>query len=52
MASRLGALVSLLPRMAPVRVGDHTQELIAVLSAEHCDGLSTDSRQQLHTGRR
>ena len=36
------ALVSLLPRMAPVRVGDHTQELIAVLSADHCDGLSTD----------
>ena len=36
-------MVSFLPRMAPVGLGNHTQELIATLSAEHCDGFSTDA---------
>ena len=32
----------IIPRMAPLSPGHHTYELIWVLSAPHCDGLSTD----------
>ncbi len=32
----------IIPRMAPLRPGHHTYEYIWVLSAPHCDGLSTD----------
>ncbi|MFI5627113.1 hypothetical protein ACIA03_26890 [Nocardioides sp. NPDC051685] len=31
-----------IPRMAPLSVGHHTHELIWVLTAQHCDGISTD----------
>jgi hypothetical protein len=32
----------LLPRMDPLSPGHHTQEMILVFSAQHCDGVSTD----------
>jgi hypothetical protein len=32
----------IIPRMAPLSPGHHTYEFIWVLSAPHCDGLSTD----------
>jgi hypothetical protein len=32
----------IIPRMAPLSPGHHTHELIWVLSAPHCDGLSAD----------
>jgi hypothetical protein len=31
-----------IPRMAPLSVGHHTREMFWVLSAESCDGLTTD----------
>ena len=34
--------VFIMPRMAPLSAGHHTYEFIWVLSAPHCDGLSTD----------
>ena len=37
-----------IPRMAPLSLGHHTSQLFWVLSAQHCDGLSTvDSRKLL-----
>ncbi len=33
-------MASLLPRLPPLSVGDHTQQLFLVLSAQHCDGFS------------
>jgi hypothetical protein len=32
----------LIPRMAPLSPGHHTHEMIVVLSAQQCDGLTTD----------
>lgn len=32
----------LIPRMGPLSVGHHTHEMILVLSAQHCDGTTTD----------
>lgn len=32
----------IIPRMAPLSPGHHAYELIWVLSAPHCDGLSAD----------
>jgi hypothetical protein len=34
--------VFIMPRMAPLSVGYHTYDFVWVLSAPHCDGLSTD----------
>jgi hypothetical protein len=33
-------MASTMPRMQPLSVGDHTFEVIWVLSAQHCDGLA------------
>jgi hypothetical protein len=35
-------MATILPRMGPVSVGQHTFEPILVLSAQHCDGFGTD----------
>jgi hypothetical protein len=32
----------IIPRMAPLGPGHHTHELIWILSAQHCDGVTTD----------
>ena len=39
-------MASMLPRMRPVSVGEHTFEIFVVLSAEHCDGLGSDPELQ------
>lgn len=36
-------MASLLPRLRPLSIGEHFVEAFIVLSAEHCDGFSTDS---------
>jgi len=35
-------MASMLPRMRPLSVGDHTFQVFIELSAEHCDGFVTD----------
>lgn len=35
-------MASMLPRMAPLSVGDHTFQTFVKLSAEHCDGFFAD----------
>ncbi len=35
----------LIPRMAPLSPGHHTHEMILVLSAQHCDGTTTDEAE-------
>ena len=35
-----GPLASMLPRLRPLSVGEHTFQPFIVLSAEHCDGLA------------
>jgi len=35
-------MASMMPRMRPVSVGDHTFQVFIELSAEHCDGFFTD----------
>ncbi len=34
-------MASMLPRLSPLSVGEHTFQIFVVLSAEHCDGIST-----------
>ena len=34
-----------IPRMAPLSPGHHTHQVIWILSAQHCDGLSTDEAE-------
>lgn len=35
-------VASMMPRMRPLSVGDHTFQVFVRLGAEHCDGFSTD----------
>jgi hypothetical protein len=35
----------IIPRMAPLSPGHHTHELIWILSAQHCDGVTTDEAE-------
>ena len=35
-------MASIMPRMRPLSVGDHTFQMFFELSAEHCDGFTTD----------
>jgi hypothetical protein len=39
-----------IPRMAPLSPGHHTHELIWILSAQHCDGTSTDEAEACFAG--
>ena len=39
-------MASILPRMPPLRIGQHTFEPVVVLSAEHCDGFGSDEALQ------
>jgi hypothetical protein len=39
-----------IPRMAPLSPGHHTQELFWILSAQHCDGTTTDEESCLPAG--
>jgi hypothetical protein len=39
-------MASILSRLQPVRIGQHTFEPIIELSAQHCDGLGTDAELQ------
>jgi hypothetical protein len=34
---------SILPRLKPLNVGDHFVEIFLILTAQHCDGFSTDA---------
>lgn len=39
------AVAATIPRVGPLSIGEHTRELIWVLSATHCDGFGTDMEE-------